>query len=100
MTTKTHAERCAIAQQCVPPSAFRAQLTALHDEMLAAVAAERERWAAPVRALLAAHDASLMRVGEMMRAHGVTTLRIGGDAQAELDAIETLRGLENNESTK
>ena len=48
MTTKTHAERCAIAQQCVPPSAFRAQLTALHDEMLAAVAAvaaERERCA-------------------------------------------------------
>ena len=41
----THAERCAIAQQCVPPSAFRAQLTALHDEMLAAVAAERERCA-------------------------------------------------------
>ena len=39
----THAERCAIAQQCVPPSAFRAQLTALHDEMLAAVASERER---------------------------------------------------------
>ena len=31
----TLAERCAIAQQCIPPSEFRERLTALHAELLA-----------------------------------------------------------------
>jgi len=63
------------------------------SEVRRAVAAERERWAEPVQALLAAHDASMLRLGEMMRANGVTTMRIDGAAQAELEAIEALRGL-------
>ena len=57
------------------------------------VAAERERWAVPVQALLTAHDAGLARVGEQMRAHGLTTLRLPYEVKAELDAIAVLRAL-------
>lgn len=65
-----------------------------HARIDAALAEERERWAGPVRALLAAHDAALLLVGEQMRSQGVTSLRISAVAEAELAAIETLRRLE------
>lgn len=65
----------------------------LHAHAAAAVAEEQERWVKPVQAMLDAHDASLVRLGEMMRANGVTTIRIDGAAQAELDAIAALRSL-------
>ena len=59
-------------------------------------AAERERWTAPVQALLTAHDAGLARVGEQMRAHGLTTLLLPYEVKAELDAIAVLRALMPN----
>ena len=56
-------------------------------------AAERERWEAAARSLVAAHDASLQVIGERMRKQGITTLSIPGDAQAEIAAIAALRAL-------
>lgn len=40
------ADRCAIATGCLPRADYRTKLEALHAEMLAALAAERERCAA------------------------------------------------------
>ena len=56
-----------------------------------AVAAERERWAAPVRALLAAHDAALERVGKMMQANGMMTLNLPAEVNDEFKAVHALR---------
>ena len=55
------------------------------------VAAERERWASPVRTLLAAHDASLDRIGTLMRAHNLQTLTLPIEAADELAAMQALR---------
>ena len=41
----TFEERCSIAQRCLPEAPYRDMLTKLHHEMLAAIAAERERCA-------------------------------------------------------
>lgn len=41
----TFAARCAIATGCLPRDEYRAKLEALHAEMLAAIADERERCA-------------------------------------------------------
>lgn len=45
MTKPTFAARCLLAQQCLPDAPYRAMLTKLHDEMLAAL--ERQPPAAP-----------------------------------------------------
>ena len=43
MSKQTFAERCQIAQQLLPYAQYRAMLTALHTEMLAALAAQPKR---------------------------------------------------------
>lgn len=63
------------------------------QDALNLVAAERERWAVPVVALLEAHDAGLRRLGEQMKTQGMTSLCIPAEAGAELAALEALRDL-------
>ena len=62
-------------------------------DAVALVAAERERWEVPVRALLAAHDASLRLFGKQMRQQGITTLRIQDYTREEIAAISELMAL-------
>lgn len=45
---KTFAERCRIAQECLPQAEYRRLLTALHDDMLAALEANKEDETFPV----------------------------------------------------
>lgn len=42
LTPPTFAERCRIAQECLPHAEYRTRLTALHEEMLAALSRDRE----------------------------------------------------------
>lgn len=56
-------------------------------------AAERERWAAPVRAMVAAHDAGMVRLNTAMRAQGVDRITLPAEAADELGAIQALRDL-------
>lgn len=72
------AHRCSVAQQCVPESKFRDQLTALHDEMLAAIAkpvAVSDGWVAvpkePTEAMLVA---AVIAASQMQDAMGLTEL--------------------------
>jgi hypothetical protein len=58
-----------------------------------AVAAERERWAAPARAMVAAHDAGMVRLNTAMRAQGVRAITLPAEAADELRAIQALRDL-------
>ena len=43
MSKQTFAERCQIAEQCLPDAPYRAMLTKLHTEMLAALAEQSAR---------------------------------------------------------
>ena len=65
----------------------------LREIIAATVAAERERWAGPVRAALAAHDAGLERLGAVMRANNVQTLTLPSEAADELTAMQALRDM-------
>ena len=93
-TTMTDDDLLALVKRVDPravrlPSGIKAIAAAIE-------AAERKRWAVPVQELLTAHDAGLARVGEQMRAHGLTTLRLPYEVKAELDAIAVLRALTPN----
>lgn len=65
------AERCAIAQKCVPESEFRDRLTALHAEMLDAIAAS-----APLQAQIEALEADAQRSLEERIAMAVDQARL------------------------
>ena len=56
-------------------------------------AAERERWVGQVRAMVAAHDAGMVRLNTAMRAQGVDRITLPAEAADELRAIQALRDL-------
>jgi hypothetical protein len=56
-------------------------------------AAERERWIGPARAMVAAHDAGMVRLNTAMRAQGVRAITLPAEAADELRAIQALRDL-------
>jgi hypothetical protein len=61
--------------------------------MRAVSAEERERWANPVKALLAAHDAELGRILKSMQERGVRMLHLPIEAADEFAAVQALRDL-------
>lgn len=57
-------ERCRIAEQCLPDAPYRAMLTKLHDEMLAALAQQGEQ-AKPVAYITDTHQGPMVWTTEM-----------------------------------
>jgi hypothetical protein len=78
--------------QFLPPGYTRME-TDEEEAVRELLAAERERWAAPVRAMVAAHDAGMVRLNTAMRAQGVDRITLPAEAADEFRAIQALRDL-------
>ena len=79
-------DRCAIAAACLPKADYRTQLEKLHAEMLAALAAERERCAILCETTASQHYASARIAADYL------PVQFRAAAEALTNAAAAIRG--------